>query len=133
MRDWAHRLLLLPGEAFMRVSAFLHRHYSAQVGESPTGHALAIVVGVAMMAAGLGLVLNVVFLPVGTVIGLLGLFIFAEGAFAHIARPLKIRDLVDAVIGLSGAAIALTFALAVAFFLVTFGAGTFAAILEWLR
>lgn len=86
-----------------------------------------------MMAAGLALVLNVALLPVGTVIGLLGLFVLADGVFAHIARPLKVRDLVDAVIGLSGAAIALTFALAVVFFLVAFGAGTFAAMFEWLR
>jgi hypothetical protein len=122
-----------PGRGFMGVRAFFHRHYSARVGESPAGHAIAILVGMAMMAAGLTLVLKVVFLPVGTVIGLLGAFFFAEGVFAHIKRPLRFRDFVDAVVGLSGAAIALTFALAVVFFLVTFGAGTFAAIFEWLR
>jgi hypothetical protein len=117
----------------MSVQAFLHRHYSAQVGESPTGHALAIVIGIAMMAVGIGLAFSVVFLPVGIVIGALGTFILAQGVFAHIERPLKLRDLMDAVLGLAGAAIALTFALAVAFFLVTFGAGTFAGIFEWLR
>ncbi len=117
----------------MRVHAFLHRHYSAQVGESPVGHAIAIVIGAGMMAMGVGLALSMVFLPIGVVIGLLGTFIFAEGVFAHIERPLKIRDMADAVIGLTGAAIAVTFALAVLFFLVTFGAGTFAAFVEWIR
>ena len=117
----------------MRVHAFLHRHYSPQVGESPAGHAIAIVTGGTMMAVGLGLAWSVVFLPVGAVIGFLGLFILGEGVFAHIERPLKIRDLVDAAIGLAGAAIALTFALAIVLFLVSFGAGTFAAIIEWVR
>ena len=117
----------------MSVHTFLHRHYSPQVGESPTGHALAIVTGAAMMAAGLGLALSVVFLPVGTVIGLLGLFILVEGVFAHIQRPLKLRDLLDDIVGLAGAAIALTFALAIVFFLVTFGAGTIAGIVDWLQ
>ena len=117
----------------MSVHAFLHRHYSSQVGESPAGHAMAIVSGALMMATGLGLALSVVFLPVGTVIGLLGLFILGGGVFAHIQRPLKLRNLLDAVVGLAGAAIALTFALAVVFFLVSFGVGTFAGIIDWLR
>ncbi len=117
----------------MRVHAFLHRHYSAQVGESPAGHAIAIVIGGALMAGGAGLAVSVVFLPVGVVIGLLGTFLFTEGVFGHIGRPLKARDLADALIGLAGGAIALTFALAVVFFLVTFGAGTIAAFVEWIR
>jgi hypothetical protein len=117
----------------MSVHTFLHRHYSSQVGESPVGHAIAIVTGAALVALGIGLAMSVVFLPVGAVIGFLGLFILIEGVLAHIERPLKLSDLVDAMIGLAGAAIALTFALAIVFFLVSFGAGTIAGVIEWLQ
>lgn len=117
----------------MSVRAFFHRHYSAQVGESPTAHGMAIVAGGAMMAVGVGLTLSVVFLPVGTVIGLIGLFVLVQGVFAHIERPLTLRNLLDALVAFACAAIGLTFALAILFFLVTFGAGTFAGIFEWLR
>ncbi len=117
----------------MSVHTFFHRHYSSQVGESPGAHGMAMAAGAAMMAIGLGLMLSVVFLPVGVVIGLIGLFVFLAGAFAHIERPLRLRNVLDALVGFAGAAIGMTFALAVVFFLVTFGAGTFAGIFEWLR
>lgn len=117
----------------MSVQTFLHRHYSSQVGESPAGHAIAIVTGCAMLTVGIALAFSVVFLPVGAVIGFLGVFILVEGVLAHIERPLKLSDLADAMIGLAGAAIALTFVLAVVFFLVSFGAGTIAGVIEWLR
>lgn len=117
----------------MNVHAFLHRHYSPKVGESPGGHAIAIVTGGTMMVAGTGLAMSIVFLPVGAVIGLLGLFVLIEGVFGHIKRPLKLSDLLDAAIGLAGAAIAVTFALAIVFFLVSFGAGTVAGLIEWVR
>ena len=117
----------------MSFHTFLHRHYSTQVGESPAGHAIAIVIGAAMVALGIGLAASVAFLPVGAVVGFLGVFMLVEGVLAHIERPLKLRDLVDAMIGLAGAAIALTFALTVVLFLVSFGAGTIAGVIEWLR
>jgi hypothetical protein len=117
----------------MSVHTFLHRHYSSQVGESPAGHAIAIITGAALVAVGIVLALSVAFLPIGTVVGLLGVFLLVEGVLAHIERPLKLSDLLDAMIGLAGAAIALTFALAVAVFLVSFGAGTIAGVIEWLR
>ena len=117
----------------MRVQAFLYRHYSSAVGESPAGHAIAIVLGGLMMAVGVALAVSIVFVPVGVVLGVLGFLVCLEGVFAHIERPLKLRDLVDAVIGLTGAAIAVTFVLAILFFLVSFGAGTFAGVLDWLR
>ena len=117
----------------MSVHTFLHRHYSSQVGESPAGHAIAIVTGTAMVALGIGFAASIVFLPLGAVIGFLGVFFLVEGVLAHIERPLKLSDLLDAMIGLAGAAIALTFALAVVLFLVSFGAGTIAGVIEWLR
>lgn len=86
-----------------------------------------------MIAGGVGLAWTVVFLPLAMVIGLLGLFILLEGVFAHIQSPLKIGDLMDAIVGLAGAAIAMTFALAAAALLLAFGLGTVTAFIEWLR
>ncbi len=117
----------------MKAPSFIHRHYSPQRGESPTGHAAAMLVGALMIGLGVWLARTVVFLPLGIVIGLLGLFILGEGIFAHITSPLKLGDLMDAVVGLAGAAIAMTFALAVMGLLIAFGLGTAAALIEWLR
>jgi hypothetical protein len=48
------------------------------------GHALAIVVGLAMMIIGLGLGVTMIMLPVGLTIGLLGVAIVVAGIFARI-------------------------------------------------
>ena len=53
--------------------------------------------------------------------GVLGMLLFGAGVFAHIKSPLRLSDLMDAVIGLSGAALAFTFAIAVAAVAVGFG------------
>jgi hypothetical protein len=45
------------------------------------GHVAAIVVGFAMMVAGLGLGVTMIMLPVGVVIGLTGAAIFVGGLF----------------------------------------------------
>ena len=58
----------------MKAPTFVHDHYSAGVGESPTGHAAAILGGLITMAVGTGFVLTVALLPVGIVVSLLGLF-----------------------------------------------------------
>src|SRR5689334_2044225 len=103
----------------MKATTFFHRHYLA-AGESFTTHAAAVLVGLVMMIVGAALAATVAFLPVGVVIGLLGLLIMGGGIFAHIQSPVKFQDLADAVIGLAGAAISLTLTLAVALFLVAF-------------
>ena len=41
----------------MKAHTFVHDHYSLGAGESPTGHAAAILGGLVMIVAGLGLVL----------------------------------------------------------------------------
>jgi hypothetical protein len=47
-------------------------------------HAVAIVVGLVMMILGLGLGVTMIMLPVGLVVGLLGVAVFLAGVFAHI-------------------------------------------------
>ena len=51
--------------------------------ESVFGHIAAIVVGFVMMVVGLGLGVTMIMLPVGIVIGLMGVAIFLGGLFAH--------------------------------------------------
>jgi len=115
----------------MKANSFINRHYFAG-NESLTTHAAAVAVGVAMMIAGLALTATVAFLPVGVVIGILGLLIFGGGIFAHIQRPVKFHDLLDATVSLAGAAIAMTFGLAIALFLVAFSISIIGALVTWL-
>ena len=99
----------------MNVQAFIRRHYSPDVGESPLGQAAAVLAGLTCMALGAGLVIaSIVFAPLGTVIGLLGVMLLGGGVFAHIQSPFKLSDALDAVVGLTGAAIAMTFTLIIA-------------------
>ena len=46
-------------------------------------HAAALVVGFAMMVIGLGLGVTMIMLPVGIVVGLLGVLLFIGGLFAR--------------------------------------------------
>ena len=52
--------------------------------ESVVGHIAAMIVGFVMMVVGLGLGVTMIMLPVGIVIGLLGVAIFVSGLFARI-------------------------------------------------
>src|SRR5438046_6165919 len=104
----------------MKAHTFVHDHYSLDAGESPTGHALAIMGGLLLVAVGVGLALTVALLPVGVVIGLLGLFIFGAGVMGHISSPLKFKDLLETIVSLAGMAIGLTFTLAIATFVAGF-------------
>ena len=105
----------------MKIRRFLQQHYSTAAGESPVGHAAAILAGLALVIIGGGLIASVVFAPLGTTTAVLGFFVLTVGLFAHIQSPLSVKDLVDTVIGLSGAAIAATFAIVVAAMVVGFG------------
>lgn len=116
----------------MKPNSFFYRHYLV-AGESFTTHAAAVLAGVVMMVVGLALASTVALLPVGVVIGLLGLFIFGGGIFAHIQSPVKFRDLLDTVVSLAGAAIGLTFTLAVVLFLVAFAASVIVLGAGWLK
>jgi hypothetical protein len=116
----------------MKASSFFHRHYLV-AGESFTTHAAAVLTGGVMMIVGLALATTVTFLPVGLVVGLLGLFIFGGGIFAHIQSPVKFRDLLDSTIALAGAAIGMTFTLAVLLFLVAISVSVIVLMVGWLR
>ena len=50
------------------------------------GHAAAIVIGFVMMVVGLGLGVTMIMLPVGLVVGLIGVAMFVGGLFAHVNR-----------------------------------------------
>ena len=97
----------------MKVHAFLYNRYSPDLGESPIGHAAAVLSGLTLIAIGGVMVATVVLVPLGTVLGLLGVMLLAGGVFAHIQSPLTLTDLLDTVVGLTGAAIAMTFSLTV--------------------
>ena len=85
-----------------------------------------------MIVVGGALVLSVVFLPAGIAIGVLGVLLLGAGVFAHITSPLKFSDLMDAVVGLSGAAITLTIAIAIAAIVAGFGITVLVSLLRWL-
>ena len=72
-----------------------------------------------LIAIGAALVASVVFVPAGIAIGTLGVLVLGWGAFGYILRPLTFADLMEAAIGLSGAAVTLTIAIVI----VTFVAG----------
>jgi hypothetical protein len=48
------------------------------------GHLAAVIIGFVMMVVGLGLGVTMIMLPVGLVIGLLGVAIFLAGLFARL-------------------------------------------------
>jgi hypothetical protein len=52
--------------------------------EAVLGHIAAIIVGFIMMVVGLGLGVTMIMLPVGLVIGLIGMALFIGGLFVHI-------------------------------------------------
>ena len=116
----------------MTVRDFVHRHYSAGVGESPAGHAVAVISGLLLIVVGVALVVSVVFLPAGVAISVLGVLILGAGIFAHIMSPLTIGDLLDAVVGLSGAAITVTFVIAVIGIVAGFGVTVLVSLFRWL-
>lgn len=116
----------------MTVQDFIHRHYSPAVGESPTGHVVAVLAGLMLIVIGAALVVTVVFLPAGIAIGILGVLILGAGIFAHIMSPLRFSELLDAAVGLSGAAITLTFVVAVAAVVTGFGITVLVSLFRWL-
>ena len=116
----------------MTVHNFFHRHYTSAVGESPAGHAIAILAGLVLIAVGGGLVASVVFLPAGIAIGVLGVLTLGGGLFAHIMSPLTFADLMDTMVGLSGAAITLTFAIAIVVVVAGFGVTVLVSLFRWI-
>jgi hypothetical protein len=52
--------------------------------ESVLGHIAAVIIGFVMMVVGLGLGVTMIMLPVGIVVGLIGVAVFVAGLFAHL-------------------------------------------------
>jgi len=50
------------------------------------GHVAAVVIGFVLMVAGLGLGVTMVMLPVGLVVGLLGVGVFVWGLLGHLGK-----------------------------------------------
>jgi hypothetical protein len=48
------------------------------------GHVAAVIIGFVMMVVGLGLGVTMIMLPVGIVVGLIGVAVFVAGLFAHL-------------------------------------------------
>lgn len=116
----------------MSVRAFIHRHYSPDVGESPVVHAFAVLAGLVLMTIGAALTASLILLPLGSVIGLVGVMLFGAGVWAHIQSPLRLRDLMDTIVTLTSAAIAGTFALAILAAAMGLGLTVVFEIIQWV-
>ena len=116
----------------MRVPAFVHRHYPPDAGESPVGHALAVLAGLVLMTIGAALAASLILLPLGSVIGLVGVMLFGAGLWAHIQSPLTLRDFMDTIVTLTSAAVAGTFALAILAAAMGFGITVVFEIIQWI-
>ena len=68
----------------MTFAATWSHHPWVKATESVLGHAAAIFIGFVMMILGLGLGVTLIMLPVGLVVGFLGLAIFLGGIFARV-------------------------------------------------
>ena len=73
----------------MKGHTFVHDHYSPEVGESPIGHAAAVLGGLVTMAIGLGLVLTVALLPVGLVVATVLTLLFLPALYVAWYRSLQ--------------------------------------------
>ena len=116
----------------MTLQAFVERHYSRARGESPIGHFLAITAGLVLVVIGTMFVVSIVWMPAGIVIGIAGMLVLGGGIWGHIRNPLNIQDLADSMVKLTGAAIALTFGLAVAAIIVGFMLTVLVSAMRWL-
>ena len=85
-----------------------------------------------MRAPAARMIASVALIPVGIVFAALGCMLLGVGIFAHIGSPFKLTDLLDAIVGLTGAAIALTFSLAVAAMAAGLVLTALYALVQWL-
>jgi hypothetical protein len=116
----------------MSAHTFVRRHYSQTAGESPTGHAMAVLAGFTLIAIGGGLIASVALVEVGVPIGILGLLMLGTGIVGHIQSPLTFSDVMDTVIGLTGAAIAATFTIAVMVMATLLLVSVLVSVFRWL-
>ena len=74
-----------PAEAVPYTDVWWHRPW-VKATEGALWHIVAVIVGFVMMVVGLGLGVTMVLLPVGIVVGLIGVAMFIGGLFAHITQ-----------------------------------------------
>jgi hypothetical protein len=74
-----------PAETMPYADVWWHRRW-VNATEGALLHIAAVIVGFVMMVVGLGLGVTMIMLPVGIVVGLLGVAIFVGGLFAHITQ-----------------------------------------------
>ena len=74
-----------PAKAIPYTDVWWHRPW-VKATEGALWHIVAVMVGFVLMVVGLGLGVTMVMLPVGNVVGLLGVAIFVGGLFAHITQ-----------------------------------------------
>ena len=55
-------------------------------GEQVLGHVVAVAIGFVLMVVGLGLGVTMIMLPVGLVVGLVGVGLFVWGLVGHLGR-----------------------------------------------
>jgi hypothetical protein len=66
------------------VEVFRRRRSWISAIESVLGHIAAVIIGFVMMVVGLGLGVTMIMLPVGIVVGLIGVAVFVAGLFARL-------------------------------------------------
>jgi hypothetical protein len=126
-------LALVPGtEERMTLQTFIRQHFSTASGESPVGHALAIVVGFVLLVISTVLLASIPWIPAGVVIGIAGLLALIFGVWGHITSPVNLEDLADSMVKLTGAAIAMTFGLAAAAMVAGFVLTVLVSLIRWL-
>jgi hypothetical protein len=116
----------------MNLHSLIHLPYAGATGESPLGHGLALAAGFILLVIATVLVASVVWIPAGIVIGIVGMFTLVGGIWAHIRRPLHLDDLADSMIKITGAAIAITFGLAVTAIVIGFALTVLVSLVRWL-
>ena len=101
-------------------------------GESMLGHGLVLAAGFVLLVIATILVASVVWIPAGVVVGIIGMFALAGGIWAHITNPVNMEDLADSLVKITGAAIAITFGLAVAAIVVGYAVSVVVGLVRWL-
>ncbi len=78
------------------------------------------------------LLASIPWIPAGVVIGIAGLLALIFGVWGHITSPVNLEDLADSMVKLTGAAIAMTFGLAVAAMVAGFVLTVLVSLIRWL-
>jgi hypothetical protein len=83
--DITTKVAVGPPKAVPYTGVWWHRPW-VEATEGVLWHIVAVIVGFVMMVVGLGLGVTMIMLPVGIVIGLVGVAIFVSGLFAHVTQ-----------------------------------------------